>query len=179
MLPSARRPAARLALGLWVGVVALGAPAALVAWPAEAAQVESLLPSDRLTTPDPSQLTGRRVVLPAPDCALDAAGCDEVTLLNELDGWSVNPRISVRFSDPIALESLTRASAFIVPLWAEPLPSPVGLTQLVWDAEHQTLYARPERPLLQARRYALVLTTRVLDDAGRPMPGLYAVGNDS
>ena len=169
MPPSARRPAARLALGLWVGVVALVAPAALVAWPAEAAQVESLLPSDRLTTPDPNQLTGRRVALPGPDCALDAAGCDEVKLLNELDGWSVNPRIRVRFSGPIALETLTRVHAFIVPLWAEPLPSPVGLTQLVWDAENQTLYARPERPLLQARRYALVLTTRVLDDAGQPL----------
>jgi hypothetical protein len=166
---SARRPAGRLALGLWVGAVALTAPAPWVARPAEAAQVESLLPSDRLTTADPSQLTGRRVALPAPDCAVDAAGCDEVKLLDELDGWSVNPRIRVRFSGPISLESLTRASAFIVPLWAEPLPSPVGLTQLVWDAENQTLYARPERPLLQARRYALVLTTRVLDDAGQPL----------
>ncbi len=169
MPPSARRPAARLALGLWVGVVALTAPAAFVAGPAEASQVESLLPSDRFTTPDPNQLTGRRVALPAPDCALDAAGCDEVKLLDELDGWSVNPRIRVRFSGPISLESLTRANAFIVPLWTEPLPSPVGLTQLVWDAENQTLYARPERPLLQARRYALVLTTRVLDDAGQPL----------
>jgi hypothetical protein len=162
---SARRPAGRLALGLslalaagWVG-----------AQPATAAQVESLFPSDRLTAPDPRQSTGRRVDLPLPDCAVDAAGCDEVRLLNELDGWSVNPRISVRFSGPIALESLTRASAFVVPLWAEPLPSPVGLTRLVWDSESHTLHARPERPLLQTRRYALVLTTRVLDEAGQPL----------
>ena len=116
MPSSARRPAG-LALGLWVGVGAVTAPAPWVAWPAEAAQVESLLPSDRLTAPDPGQLTGRRVALPAPDCAVDAAGCDEVKLLDELDGWSVNPRIRVRFSGPISLESLTRASAFIVPLW--------------------------------------------------------------
>jgi hypothetical protein len=173
----ARRPALRLALGLWAAGVALIAAPALPALrpgarPAEAAQVEWLLPSDRLTTPDPNQLTGRRITLPPPDCATDAAGCDEVTLLNELDGWSVNPRIGIRFSDAIALESVTRASAFIVPLWAEPMPTPVGLQQLVWDADSRTLYARPERSLLQARRYALVLTTRVLDEAGQPLTPL-------
>lgn len=165
MPPSARRPAGRLLLGLSLALLAGWAGAR----PAAAAQVESLFPTDRLTAPDPRQLTGRRVALPSPDCAVDAAGCDEVRLLDELDGWSVNPRISIRFSGPIALETFTRAAAFIVPLWDEPLPSPVGLTQLVWDAAGHTLHARPERPLLQARRYALVLTTRILDEAGQPL----------
>lgn len=172
MSPSARRLAPRLVLGLWLAVAGVWAPAR----PAAAAQVESLLPSDRLTTPDPGQSTGRRMALPLPDCAVDAAGCDEVRLLNELDGWSVNPRISIRFSGPVALESLTRATAFVMPLWSEPLPSPVGLTQLVWDPERHTLHARPERPLLQARRYALVLTTRILDEAGQPLVPVAGAG---
>src|SRR4029077_11233159 len=103
------------------------------------------------------------------DCGLDAAGCDEVRLLNELDGWSVNPRIAIRFSGPVALDSVTRASAFIVPLWAEPLPSPVGLTQLVWDAEHNTLYARPERLLLQARGHRLGAAAEDLRRTGTPL----------
>jgi len=162
---SARRPAAPFLLGLSLAAALAWVPPA----PAAAAQVESLLPSDRLTVPDPGQATGRRMALPLPDCGLDAAGCDEVRLLNELDGWSVNPRIAIRFSGPVALDSVTRATAFIVPLWAEPLPSPVGLTQLVWDAEHNTLYARPERSLLQARRYALVLTAKILDESGQPL----------
>ena len=172
MSPSARRLAPRLVLGLWLAVAGTWAPAR----PAAAAQVESLLPSDRLTTPDPGQSTGRRMALPLPDCAVDAAGCDEVRLLNELDGWSVNPRISIRFSGPVALESLTRATAFVMPLWSEPLPSPVGLTQLVWDPERHTLHARPERPLLQARRYALVLTTRIVDEAGQPLVPVAGAG---
>lgn len=165
MSRSARRPAAPFLLGLSLAAALAWVPTA----PAAAAQVESLLPSDRLTVPDPGQATGRRMALPLPDCGLDAAGCDEVRLLNELDGWSVNPRIAIRFSGPVALDSVTRATAFIVPLWAEPLPSPVGLTQLVWDAEHNTLYARPERLLLQARRYALVLTAKILDESGQPL----------
>ncbi len=59
--------------------------------------------------------------------------------------WSVNPRVAIRFSGPVALDSVTQASAFILPLAPEPLPSPIGLGQLVWDAATHTLYARPER----------------------------------
>jgi hypothetical protein len=162
--PAVGRLAGCLSLGLVLGAAAGWEPPA-----AAAAQVQSLFPSDRLTVLDPRQSTGRRVALPLPDCASDGAGCDEVRLLNELDGFSVNPRIAIRFSRPIGLDSLTRASAFIVPLWSEPLPSPIGLAQLVWDGESHTLYARPERYLLQARRYALVLTSKILDDGGQPL----------
>ena len=143
-----------------------GGPAPPPAWAVEA---QSLFPSDRLTTPDPQQATGRRVNLPLPDCTVDAAGCDEIRLLNELDGFSVNPRIAIRFTGPITLESLSRAAAFLLPLSPEPGASTIGLAQLVWDGESTTLYARPERVLLQARRYALVLTTKVTDESGQPL----------
>jgi hypothetical protein len=165
---SVGRLAGRLAVGL---SLAISLPPA----GAVAAEVQGLFPSDRQTVPDPRQSTGRRVSLALPDCGVDPAGCDEIRLLNELDGWSVNPRVAIRFSGPVALDSLTKASAFILPLAPEPLSSPIGLGQLVWDGASQTLYARPERALLQARRYALVLTTRVLDDGGQPLaPALNA-----
>ena len=169
-----RRRAARLpSLALGVSLTAViwlttsgACPGPSAVW---AADVESLFPSDRLTTPDPLQATGRRVTLPLPDCAADAAGCDEVRLLNELDGFSVNPRIAVRFTAPVTLESLARSAAFLLPLTPEPGVSSIGLVQLVWDGESNTVYARPERVLLQARRYALVLTTKVTDEAGQPL----------
>ena len=165
------RLAGRVALGL---SLAAGAGALSPTW-AVATEVQALFPSDRQTVPDPRQSTGRRVALASPDCVVDAAGCDEIRLVNELDGWSVNPRMAIHFSGPVALESLTKTGAFILPLAPEPLPSPIGLAQLVWDAATHTLYARPERVLLQARRYALVLTTRVLDDGGQPLaPALNA-----
>ena len=138
-------------------------------------QVQALFPSDRQTVPDPRQSTGRRVALAMPDCGVDAAGCDETRLVNELDGWSVNPRVAIRFSGRVALDSVTKASAFILPLAPEPLASPIGLGQLVWDGRATRSTLAPERALLQARRYALVLTTRVLDDGGQPLaPALNA-----
>jgi hypothetical protein len=158
-------------VGRLAGCLALGLSLAISLPPtrAAAAEVQALVPSDRQTVPDPRQSTGRRVALALPDCAVDPAGCDEIRLVNELDGFSVNPRVAIRFSGPVALDSFTKASAFILPLAPEPLASPIGLGQLVWDGTSQTLYARPERTLLQARRYALVLTTRVLDDGGQPL----------
>ncbi len=158
-------------VGRLAGCLALGLSLAISLPPtgAAAAEVQALVPSDRQTVPDPRQSTGRRVALALPDCAVDPAGCDEIRLVNELDGWSVNPRVAIRFSSPVALDSVTKASAFILPLAPEPLASPIGLGQLVWDGPSHTLYARPERVLLQARRYALVLTTRVLDDDGQPL----------
>ena len=164
-------------VGRLAGCLALGLSLAISLPPtgAAAAEVQALVPSDRQTVPDPRQSTGRRVALALPDCAVDPAGCDEIRLVNELDGWSVNPRVAIRFSGPVALDSFTKASAFILPLAPEPLASPIGLGQLVWDGTSHTLYARPERALLQARRYALVLTTRVLDDGGQPLaPALHA-----
>jgi len=160
------RPAGRLAACVVLGL-ALAAPVGI--GPAAATEVQSLFPSDRQTVPDPRQATGRRVALAVADCGVDPAGCDETRLVNELDGFSVNPRVAIGFSGPIDLASLTKASAFLLPLAPEPLPSPIGLSQLVWDGTSHTLYARPERTLLQTRRYALVLTTGVRDTDGHPL----------
>ncbi|HKZ07283.1 MAG TPA: Ig-like domain-containing protein [Methylomirabilota bacterium] len=155
-------------------LAALLLAAPLVAAPAAwATQATAIFPSDRFTLPDPAQLTGRRVALAMPSCPTDPSGCDDVTLLNELDGFSVNPRVAITFDAPIKVESVTRENAFVMPLAPEPGAGPIGLGQLVWDPEGKVLYARPERVLLQGRIYALVVTTQVQDAEGkrlRPAP---------
>jgi hypothetical protein len=151
----------RSALSLSFAVCAL---LAVAAWgPPWAAQVTAIFPNDRYTVVDPAQRTGRRVALPEPSCPVDPAGCDEVALLNQLDGFSVHPRIALTFNEPISVESLTREAAFVLPLVPEPMASPIALGQFVWDGEHNVLYARPERALLQGRLYALVITTKAAD----------------
>jgi len=150
----------RRALLAWAICACLAAPA----W---AVQPTAIFPSDRHTTPDPAQLTGRRVALAMPSCPVDPAGCADVALLNQLDGFSVNPRIALTFDGAIRVESVTRESVFLVPVTPEAGVGPIALGQLVWDADGKVLYARPERVLLQARLYALVVTTKVMDAEGR------------
>jgi dienelactone hydrolase len=143
----------------------LSGPAGIA--PAWATEATAIFPSDRHTTADPAQLTGRRVSLAMPSCPSDPSGCDDVTLLNQLDGFSVNPRLAITFDGAIKIESVTRETAFLVPLAPEPMATPIALGQLVWDPDGKVLYARPERALLQARIYAVIVTTRVLDAEGR------------
>ena len=132
-----------------------------------AVQPTAVFPSDRHTVADPAQLTGRRVALTMPSCPVDPAGCTDVTLLNQLDGFSVNPRIAITFDGAIRVESVTRETVFLMPVTPEPGAGPIPIGQLVWDADGKVLYARPERALLQARLYALVVTTKVVDAEGR------------
>ena len=127
-----------------------------------------LFPTDRLTEADPRQLTGRRIRLSLVNCFEAPSTCDEINLLNGLDGWSVNPRMTLAFTGRVSLDSITRSSAFVLPL-GDDAAEPVGLSRLVWDPEGTTLYAKPERVLRQGRPHALVVTSRVRDDQGRPL----------
>jgi hypothetical protein len=126
-----------------------------------------LFPTDRLTEADPGQLTGRRVRLSLVNCFEAPSSCDEIGLLNGLDGWSVNARMTLAFTAPIALDSVTRSSVFVLPLGGDAAAEPVGLSRLVWDAEMTTLYAKPERVLRQGRAHALVVTACATPTAGR------------
>ena len=64
-------------------------------------------PSDRWTTVDWSQPTGLRVDLPKPDCATRPSDCADIDVLNTLDGFNVQPRISVPFTGAIDPSSVS------------------------------------------------------------------------
>ena len=62
-------------------------------------------PSDRWTVPDALQRTGLRVALPMPDCRTQASDCDEIRLLNDLDGFDLRPRmVKVGEADHLLLQ---------------------------------------------------------------------------
>src|SRR5919204_6345940 len=58
-------------------------------------------PSDRFTVADSSQLTGRRVNLPLPDSTARPSDYEDANVINTLDGFNLQPRLSVPFSGPI------------------------------------------------------------------------------
>ncbi|MBA3787452.1 MAG: hypothetical protein H0X21_01995, partial [Actinobacteria bacterium] len=62
----------------------------------------SPFPSNRFTAPDATQLTGLRVDLPKPSCAVFPSDCQDIDVLNELDGFNIQPRISIPFTGAIA-----------------------------------------------------------------------------
>jgi hypothetical protein len=136
-------------------------------------EVLSLFPSDRFTVHDRTQNTRRRVNLAKPDCALNVVRCQDIDVLNTLDGFNIQPRLSVAFSGPVDVASVNSDSIFLVSLGSTlgrgSFGDKVGINQLVWDPQTNTLHAESDELLEQHTRYALVVTDRVRDAEGKPL----------
>jgi len=122
-------------------------------------------PSNLYTTPDPSQLTGLRVDLPQPNCATNPSDCADVAVLDGLDGFNVQPRISIPFSGPIDLSTVSSKNVFLV----GPGDHVVGINQAVWEPAANTLHVESDELLRQDSTYLLVVTTGIHDAAGAPV----------
>ncbi|MEO8718995.1 MAG: Ig-like domain-containing protein [Burkholderiales bacterium] len=138
-------------------------------------RAKTIFPSNQFTVLDFSQATFRRVHLAKPDCTVNQVRCDDIAVLNQLDGFNLQPRISIPFSGRIDLASVDSDSVFLVSLGSTlgrgSFRDKVGITQIVWDPETNTLNAEPEELLEQHTRYAIVVTNRVRDAAGHPIGG--------
>jgi hypothetical protein len=63
-------------------------------------------PSDALAVPDAAQKTGLRINLPLPACDAQPAACADLAAANQLDGFSIQPRLRVGFSAPVDVNTL-------------------------------------------------------------------------
>src|SRR5262249_14937103 len=70
-------------------------------------------PTDFLTVSDSTQLTGRRINLPLPSCDAQPSLCTQLAFINQLDGFSVQPRLRVRFSGPVDTSTLRNGIFFV------------------------------------------------------------------
>jgi pimeloyl-ACP methyl ester carboxylesterase len=130
-------------------------------------------PADALTVADPAQLTGLRINLPLPNCQAEPSTCQEIAQVNALDGFSLEPRIRLRFSGAINPETL-RSGVFLV---SAGLGQIVGINAVMYDPATNTAYAEPDEVLAQQTRYLLVITDAVRDtrgDAVEPDPAFTA-----
>ena len=129
-------------------------------------------PSDRFTVPDPMHYTGLRVELPKPDCAARPSDCADLDVINTLDGFNLQPRLSIPFDGPIDIASVTSQSVFLVSLGST-LPDGasgghvVGINQIVWDPGTNTLHVESDELLDQHTRYVLVVTNTVRNLDGK------------
>ena len=148
--------------------------------------VTSPFPSDRFTLPDADQNTGRRMNLPKPtDCVANASDCEEIDSLNEFDGFSAAPWLSIPFDGDIDPNTIA-GNVFLIALGDTLTPQPahtdgdvasdghtpfrkIGLNQIIWDQQARTIQARPEEFLKEHTRYALVVTDGIRGADGQPV----------
>ena len=133
----------------------------------------SPFPSDRFTQPDWSQKTYRRVNLPKPDCAVFPSDCADIDVINTLDGFNTQPRITVPFSGPIDPATVNSDTVYLVNLGdtqtSRGFGQKVGINQVAWDVASNTLVFESDELLAEHSRYLLVVTTGVRDAAGHPI----------
>ena len=118
-------------------------------------------PTDVLTTPDSTQKNGMRINLPIPDCTTAPSDCQDVQLINQLDGFQTAPRITVNFSGPIDVSSVHHAIYYVAldNLTQEEhginyTGQMLYTTQMIYDPTTNTLYGKPDGNLDQHRQYA-------------------------
>jgi dienelactone hydrolase len=100
-----------------------------------------------------------------PACGSPAPGaCGNVRLTNQLDGFSVNPRVTVCFSGPINPNGLTQAIHLVA---ADTFAAPIGVNQTIYDPIANCAHAKPDRVLAQDTRYLLLLTGPLSDASGQ------------
>jgi hypothetical protein len=139
---------------------------------------QSPFPSDRFTVFDSQQLTGLRVNLSLPNCASRPSDCADLTLLNQLDGFSLQPRLSIPFDGAIDVSTVSSKTVFLVKLPGRGLgenefehfrPEVIGINQIVWDPASLTLFAESNDHLDEDSNYLVVVTTGVHDASGNPI----------
>jgi hypothetical protein len=135
-------------------------------------------PSNIFTVPDAANRTGLRVALPMPNCTTHPSDCEDVAVINTLDGFNVQPRLSVPFDGAIDVHSVTSDTVFLVELACahdedrcdeRRPPRRIGIDQVVWDALTNTLHVESDELLDQHTSYALIVTRGVRDASGAPI----------
>src|SRR2546427_3196254 len=155
-----------LAVGFLVLLPALASAAAVDALFDLSATVRGPFPSDRFTVFDHDNNTGLRVNLPKPDCGVRPSDCDDIKVINTLDGFNLQPRLSIPFSAPIEVSTVRSSTVFLVRLDHGHGGERVGINQVVWDPATNTLHAESDEFLDQHTRYLLVVTDGVRDADG-------------
>jgi hypothetical protein len=153
-----------LASGLWSTTPAHATPSGVRASFGLSQPSDSPFPANWHTVNDSSNLTGIRVNLPVPDCSVRPSDCDDVAVLNSLDGFNLQPRVSIPFDGTIDVDTATSSNLFLVNIDHDEI---VEISQLVWDPDTTTLHVESDNLLRQHTRYAVIVTRGIRDSQGR------------
>jgi hypothetical protein len=104
-----------------------------------------------------------------PDCSVLVSECEDIGIVNQLDGFNVQPRFSVPFDGMIDVRTASSRSIFLLGLPESGEHRIIGINQIVWEPPTFTLHFQSDEVLYQHTRYALIVTNSVRDTVGAPI----------
>ena len=134
-------------------------------------------PSDIFTVADRTHNTGRRVNLPYPDCSVRVSDCEDLDVINTLDGFGLQTRISIPFDGAIDVNTATSETVFLISLGSTLGTKRTTTTRSGSSASTRSsgivqptrLHVESDELLAQHTRYAIIVTDGLRDIAGRPV----------
>ena len=140
---------------------------------------QRIFPDNDFTVRDSSQLTGRRINLVQgqdypivngavqPSCnSADYSICDAAAELNTLDGFDIQPRVTVPFTGAIDITSVDDSDFFI----SDPTGAFVsGMRQLTFDPANNVLAGISDKQLKEDTLYLVQVTSGIKDSTGSPV----------
>jgi hypothetical protein len=124
-----------------------------------------IFPTNILIVKDPQNITGVRVNIPD----RGPAGSDMnamYEMLNRLDGFSLEPRITVPFDGPADPASLTEDNIYIMGLSGPHRTKIIGLDMRVYDPDSHVFSAHLDKYLCQNQTYGIIVINTVQAEDG-------------
>jgi hypothetical protein len=138
-----------------------------------------IFPSNFFTEEDSRQVTGRRVEFEEgrdypvvngrvrEECdRTNYSICDAFAELNKLDGFDIQPRVTVPFSGAIKLDSVDDSNFYLTDDTGN---FASGMRQLTFDPATNTLAGISDKQLLESTSYRVVVTSGIHDAGGAPI----------
>ena len=107
-------------------------------------------------------------------CSMQPSDCQDIDVINTLDGFNLQPRLSIAFDGAIDPSTVTSQTVFLINLGSTVHPRDehvgrlVGINQVVWDTLTNVLHVESDELLAQHTRYALIVTEGLRDAAHGP-----------
>ena len=138
-----------------------------------------IFPDNFFTEEDPRQVTGRRVNFEEgvdypvvkgrvqEECdSSNYSICDAFAELNKLDGFDIQPRVTVPLSGAITLGSVDDSNFYLTD---DAGTFVSGMRQLTFDPATNTLSGIADKQLLESTSYRVVVTSGIRDAGGAPI----------
>jgi hypothetical protein len=140
---------------------------------------QRIFPDNSFTQKDSRQVTGLRLnfeqgedypivngrVQPGCD-STDYSICDAFAELNKLDGFDIQPRVTVPFTGPIDIASVDDSNLYITD---DSGAFVSGLRQLTFDPASNTLAGIADKQLAESTAYRIFVTSGIKDASGAPV----------
>ena len=100
------------------------------------------------------------------NCEVQVSDCNEIALINALDGFDLDPNVKVRFSGPIDVSKVNGTNLYLERVCGCTRVARIPLVRLVWDGATHTLYGHPKRQLRESSTYRVTVASGINGQSG-------------